>query len=137
MIAPAKVSKSRRDLRIPLIVTLDIGTSSTRALLYDVHGRLQPGGEHQIAYDQTVTADGGVSTDPAALYRITLKALSALVKSLDSSARGAISGVAISCFWHSLMGVDRNGRCRYTLVFVGRYAIFGRCCNSVGTMGCR
>ncbi|HEX5324211.1 MAG TPA: FGGY family carbohydrate kinase, partial [Capsulimonadaceae bacterium] len=58
-----------------LILSLDIGTSSTRALLYDSQGRALKDAEVQIAYNQTTTPDGGVETDAAALYDRTIEAI--------------------------------------------------------------
>lgn len=92
-----------------LVVALDIGTSSTRALLYDCRGRQQSGSEHQIKYEQTMTADGGVYADPDRLLAATIRALRALLATLDAPMRRRIAGVAVSCFWHSLMGIDDDG----------------------------
>jgi gluconokinase len=94
----------------PLIVALDIGSSSTRALLYDSSGRLQAGREVKIAYEQTLTRDGGVECDPDRLFALTLSALKKLVRACARPELERIAAIGISCFWHALMGVDAAGK---------------------------
>ena len=93
-----------------LILTLDMGTSSVRAMLFDVHGRVQPDAEVQIPYAQTTTADGGVETDAEALLARTVDCLKQLFGKTSKDNLGRIAGVGVSCFWHSLVGVGENGR---------------------------
>ncbi len=93
-----------------LILTLDMGTSSVRAMLFDVRGRAVPNAEAQIAYAQTTTADGGVQTDPEALLALTVSCLKQLLRKTPKDIRARVAGVGVSCFWHSLVGVDEAGR---------------------------
>ena len=93
-----------------LILTLDMGTSSVRAMLFDTRGRTLPNAEVQSAYAQTTTADGGVQTDPEALLTLTVSCLRQLIRKTDKETRRRIAGVGVSCFWHSLVGVGENGR---------------------------
>ena len=93
-----------------LILTLDMGTSSVRAMLFDTRGRALPGAEVQIAYAQTTTADGGVQTDTEKLLVLTVDSLRQLLRKTDKEALGRLAGVGISCFWHSLVGVGEEGR---------------------------
>ncbi len=93
-----------------LILTLDMGTSSVRAMLFDTRGRALPNAEVQIPYAQTTTADGGVQTDAEALLTLTVSCLKQLLRRTDKETRGRIAGVGISCFWHSLVGVGGDGR---------------------------
>jgi len=86
------------------ILALDIGTSSTRALLFDLHGD-KIGDAAQKPYDQTTTPDGGVETDADALLELTC----ACIDELSARAQGEILAVAASCFWHSLLAVDESG----------------------------
>ncbi|HLV81953.1 MAG TPA: hypothetical protein VKT32_16815, partial [Chthonomonadaceae bacterium] len=44
----------------PLTLSLDIGTSSTRALLWDTQGREVEGVRAQVPYRMQTTPDGGV-----------------------------------------------------------------------------
>src|SRR5579872_4533753 len=90
------------------ILSLDIGTSSTRALLYDAYGHALEGAEVQIKYDQKTTPDGGVETDADGLYERTVEAIRSLLSKPELK-KGEIAGVGVSCFWHSLLGVDEGG----------------------------
>jgi gluconokinase len=93
----------------PLIIALDIGTSSTRALLYDARGRMQPNGEVKIEYRQHLTPDGGVECDADRLLTATLSAVKQLIRKTSAYDRGRITAAGISCFWHALLGVDGSG----------------------------
>ena len=99
-----------RIMKKALILTLDMGTSSVRAMLFDVRGRALPGVEAQIAYAQTTTADGGVEADAEALLALTTKCVGQLLRAAGKETVGRIAGVGISCFWHSLVGVGGDGR---------------------------
>ncbi len=88
-----------------LIIALDIGTSSTRAIAFDFQGR-KVGEAAQIAYEQTTTHDGGVEVDADFLLDLTAKCLENLLKTLE----GEVAAIAISCFWHSLLAVDSEGQ---------------------------
>ena len=93
-----------------LVLTLDMGTSSVRAMLFDAHGRALPKMEAQIPYVQTTTGDGGVETDAEALLALTVQCLRQLLKATDKERAGRVAGVGISCFWHSLVGVGADDR---------------------------
>ena len=60
-----------------MIVSLDVGTSSARASLYDTDGRPVARAFHQEAYQATTTADGGSEHDARHL-------LAAVVTCLDN-----------------------------------------------------
>ncbi len=89
-----------------LIIALDIGTSSTRAIAFDTAGR-KFGEAAQISYEQTTTSDGGVEIEADFLLDLTAQCLDQLLASLE--AENEVLGVSISCFWHSLMAVDDAG----------------------------
>ncbi|MCA1722729.1 MAG: carbohydrate kinase, partial [Thermomicrobia bacterium] len=59
------------DAQAPFVLTFDVGTSSVRALLYDAQARPIAGMTAQIALEMTVTPDGGVYCDCAALVERT------------------------------------------------------------------
>ena len=48
----------------PLLVTLDVGTSSVRTLLFDAHGHQQDRFGDQIRYQFTTTPDRAMELDP-------------------------------------------------------------------------
>jgi gluconokinase len=93
-----------------IILALDLGTSSVRAMLFDARGEPLPGAEAQIPYDQRTTADGGVDVDPEMLFGLTIKCVRQLIRKTERAVLARIAGVGVSCFWHSLMGVDGDGR---------------------------
>ena len=86
-----------------LVVALDIGTSSVRALAFDAAGR-KVGDEVQIPYAQTTLPDGGVEIGADFLLELLGRCLDQLLPNF----RQNVSAVAISCFWHSLMAVDAS-----------------------------
>ena len=83
------------------VLALDIGTSSARALLFDASARAI-GQAAQHSYEQTTSPDGGVECDAEELFNL-------VVRCIDEVKTEAIGAVACSCFWHSLMAIDRDG----------------------------
>ncbi len=98
-----------------IVLALDLGTSSVRAMLFDAHGRALPEAEAQNAYAQTVSADGGVETDAEELLARTVDAIKQLLAKTDADTKARLAGVGVSCFWHSLVGVGADGRARTPL----------------------
>src|SRR5712692_6134110 len=93
----------------PLVLALDVGTSSVRALVYDAAGRVIAGAAAQAAYPLRTTPDGGVEVDADDLVACTLALLDTLVAQAPD-ALAAVQAVATSAFWHSVLGVDAEGR---------------------------
>lgn len=87
------------------ILALDIGTSSTRALAFDFKG-LKTGRIAQREYAQSTTPDGGVEVDADLLLNLTAQCVDEVLTALEVP----VVAVAVSCFWHSLMAVDANGK---------------------------
>ncbi|MEX2583537.1 MAG: FGGY family carbohydrate kinase [Gemmatimonadota bacterium] len=88
------------------ILTLDVGSSSARARLYDE--RLRPfEAERPAVVTYGWQMDGGsMVIDPAALFDRVVSVLDQAVES--SRALGvAIAAVATTTFWHSLLGLNR------------------------------
>jgi gluconokinase len=90
------------------IVSLDIGTSSVRALLFDSRFRHYTNVGAQKKYEITTTADGGVEIDPLHLLEWTIACLDELHDEMTGAGLKA-AAVAISTFWHSFLGVDATG----------------------------
>ena len=98
-----------RDAKAPLVLALDVGTSGLRGFVFDVRGypvrsciatadaplRTSPEGEATLDGDERVRAACGVID--AVLARLGRRA-------------GEVAAVALSTFWHSLVGVDARGR---------------------------
>jgi gluconokinase len=91
----------------PLVVALDIGTSSVRAIVFDSMGHA--GLDVQVKYPQHTTADGGVEVDAEFLLLTVINCLGKVLHR-TSSLLDRVVAVGISCFWHSLVGIDREGR---------------------------
>ncbi len=91
------------------VVSLDVGTSSVRTLLYDANAQQINGfGEH-ISYRVTTTSDGGVEIDADELAEHCLHALTTLHKQVEA-AQVRPAAVGFSLFWHSFLGVDAANR---------------------------
>lgn len=99
---------SIRDAVEPLILAIDVGTSSARALVYDCQGRPVQGMAVHRPYNVTATSDGGVEIDPRMLLDLVLACVDDVACALDR-AKQRVSAVACDTFWHSVMGVDRHG----------------------------
>lgn len=93
----------------PLIVTLDVGTSSARTLLFDADARVVAGFGLQLPYRITTTADGGVEIDPDELAGLAIRCLSAIHDQLREAGRKP-AGIAFCTFWHNVLGVDSKNR---------------------------
>jgi gluconokinase len=91
------------------VLAVDVGTSSARALLYDSLGRAVEGVEGRAGYQMTTTSDGGVQIDPDQLLEKTMGAIDEAVH-LSAGISGRICSVAMCTFWHSVMGVNSDGR---------------------------
>ena len=57
----------------PLVLALDLGTSSLRALLVDRAGRAVDESEEQLPYRLRTTADGGAETDARSLLDLLVR----------------------------------------------------------------
>ncbi len=96
-------------MKQPLTLSLDIGSSSVRAGVYDADANPVPRASVKIEHSFTVTADGGFDLD-------AIQALDQVVAAIDqilektSKLEGEIGYVASCSFWHSLVGVDVKGK---------------------------
>jgi gluconokinase len=94
----------------PILIALDVGSSSARAVAFDPEGR-GLGLECQRPYEPDTTADGGVEIDAERLIRLAAEVLDGLVAALGPRV-DAVRAVATSTFWHTLLGLDQAGRAR-------------------------
>jgi gluconokinase len=96
-----------------VILAVDIGTSSTRAVLYDAEtAKAIPGGGHTIAHDPDVTADGGATLDADALVGEAVFCIRTVLDAIGTQTARDIRAVAVCTFWHSCVGVDARGAAR-------------------------
>lgn len=91
----------------PAILSLDIGTSSTRAVLYHAQtGAVINGSAFFDSHEPDATTDGGSTLSPDLLLQ---EAVSCIVKSLDACPEAQVLAVASCTFWHSTIGVNTDG----------------------------
>ncbi len=93
--------------RDPVILAVDIGTSSVRTALFDLSGRRLPNSlvqrEHAVSHSPAGAAELGVEALEAGFFHC-------LERTLPHARRRPVSAVGMSCFWHSLVGTDRRGK---------------------------
>ncbi len=89
------------------VLALDIGTSGVRASLFDERGREIDGATVRLLQTHAEIGELAV-TDAEANFDLVTQTIDALLdQPYQTGAR--IQLIAISCFWHSLMGVDAQG----------------------------
>ena len=87
------------------VLSVDVGTSGVRAALFDDEGKQIEGAQATTGRAVSDFAE----LDPDLLVEEVKKTVDTLVTNLVGAA-SQIDAIAISTFWHSLMGVDREGR---------------------------
>lgn len=93
----------------PFIVSIDVGSSSVRALLFDSGARRMEGYGAQVPYRIHTIQEGAAEVDPEALAQLTIDCLDEVHRQTEA-AGFRVAGVAGSAFWHSFCGVDATGR---------------------------
>jgi gluconokinase len=95
-----------------LVLAIDIGSSSTRAALFDDKARRLPKTSASVQYSVRYSSDGGAELSPFILRRAAAQCLAATLKHRASSSLRKIPITAIggSAFWHGLLGLDRHSR---------------------------
>jgi gluconokinase len=91
------------------IVSLDLGTSSVRAFLFNSQFESLEDFGAQIKYRVTTTPDGGVEIDPDLLLKMTCDCLDILHAQMKERGKKA-HAVGISTFWHCFVGIDGDAR---------------------------
>jgi gluconokinase len=100
---------AHNDLKLPYVLALDVGTSSTRALLFDARGTVVPNCVAQRTYELTTSNAGEVSVDADTLLAVVAETIDDLLEQMGPAAH-EIAAVALDTFWHSIMGVDAANR---------------------------
>ena len=96
-------------MKTPLVLAVDIGSSSVKAGLFDAEARSLTGMEASARHAQTVASDG-TSEEP--VERIAGAVESCIDQVLDAAGDLAreIGGVGMDCMASTILGVDREGR---------------------------
>ncbi|HYW05828.1 MAG TPA: FGGY family carbohydrate kinase, partial [Longimicrobium sp.] len=93
---------------LPWILALDVGSSSVRAALFDAAALPAPGEPARAEYSWTADPPGSMSTDGAALLALCAVTIDAALADARRSRR-LVGAVAITTFWHGVMGVGADG----------------------------
>lgn len=93
----------------PYILALDVGTSSTRALLFDSTGASVPNVIAQRKYEPTSGEDGELSVDADFLVGQVAETIDEALRLAGERVR-RIAAVAMDTFWHSMLAIDSGGR---------------------------
>ena len=92
-----------------LCLSLDIGTSSSRAMLWDAAGNEEAGVKAQVRYHFTTTPDGGVEMEADSFLDHVFQCLDEAMSQAGDRA-SAIRAIGISTYWHSMLGLDKSGK---------------------------
>src|SRR5262245_24190140 len=92
----------------PLILTLDIGTSSTRAMPFDRQARPVGGAMAQIQNEVQTTTDGGVEFEPKALLAHAVEAIDRVLERAGEL-QGQIAAVGVDSLATNIMGLSASG----------------------------
>ncbi|MBD0370179.1 MAG: gluconokinase [Pyrinomonadaceae bacterium] len=92
-----------------LVLALDVGTSSIRAALYTEDARELAQTQARTPTNINRTIEGGAELDAEEAVEQVTRTIDAAL-ALSNAQPNPIETVAVSCFWHSLLGVDDEGR---------------------------
>jgi gluconokinase len=93
----------------PWVLGLDIGTSSARAIIFDSRGEAIEGLRLQRDCSPDHTAPGQSTFDANALVETVAHCIDGVLE-LAGDRTGNIAAVGVTTFWHSMVGVDANGK---------------------------
>ena len=106
---PVDVTRKSAGEHMPSVLALDIGTSSSRAALFDSLGNEVAGTEARVARTLSTTLDGGAELNADEAVEEVARVVDAVLAKAPSIST-SIETVAVACFWHSLVGIDGEGR---------------------------
>jgi gluconokinase len=93
---------------VDCVLTLDVGSSSARTLLFGFDGKAIAGFASQVRYRAATTEDGGWEIDAKELTRIVVQSLTEVCAQMRAK-NVKPAAVAVDTFWHSMLGVDDAG----------------------------
>ena len=95
-------------MQTPFVLALDIGTTSTRALLYDAAGQPVPDCIAQVANHLETTQDGGATFQPDQLFDQVVAVIDQVLQRAGDRAKH-IGAVVSDTFVGNVMGMDATG----------------------------
>lgn len=99
----------RRGIEIHTVLSIDIGSSSVRAALYDGLARQIADAAAHVPYRFDVTSDGGVEIDADVLFGHVVQSIDETLARASQS-HAEVEGVGVSAFASSVLGLDSDGR---------------------------
>jgi len=90
-------------MQLPLVLAIDLGTSSVRSALFDPHGQPLDGSLAQRTTTLQTSQDGRAEMEPASLLERVNQCIA------ETRTHGSPVAIGVSCFWHSLMGTTEDG----------------------------
>ena len=99
----------RRGIERLTVLSIDIGSSSVRAALYDGLARQIADAAAQVPYRFDVTSDGGVEIDADVLFGHVVQSIDETLARASQS-HVEVEGVGVSAFASSVLGLDSDGR---------------------------
>ncbi len=93
----------------PYILAIDVGSSSTRALLYDTSGVAVTGCASYRPYMATLSEEGEVSADADQLVGLVEETIDEALH-LAGTRASRIAAVALDTFWHGMLALDTDNR---------------------------
>ena len=96
-------------MSLPLVLAIDLGTSSTRTAFFDAHGRRIVQTTAQQTYPLLTSADGMAELEPGALLGAVKKCIAESLSHRRNDPvlkKLSIAGIGVSCFWHSIIGCN-------------------------------
>jgi gluconokinase len=93
----------------PLVLAIDIGTSSVRASLYDLGSRPLPGTQARGRYTLQTTPDGGAFLEPDEVLGQTMACIDRVLE-LAGKEAARIAAVGCCTLVANVLGLDSSGR---------------------------
>jgi len=95
--------------KAPLVLTIDAGSSSVRAILFDDRANSIDGMSARRSYEFHTTPDGGVEVPAEKLLDLVIEVLDEVLGRAGDLISN-VAAVSVSTFWHNLLGVDSHNQ---------------------------
>ena len=93
----------------PLILSIDIGTSAVKILIFDRRGRAVEDKQWRGAFEVRTSREGASEVDPEAVLEVVWLGIDAVLAKAGPLAK-KIAGVAACTFVGNIMGLDHSGK---------------------------
>jgi gluconokinase len=93
-------------MRVPVVLGLDVGTTSAKAVAYDADGGRHGSGDH--GYELLEPAPGAVELDPKAVVDAAMAALRDAAAQATAAGAG-VAGIGVSTAMHAVVALDADG----------------------------